>query len=277
LIPLFIYDTLADGPSVETPAGCGPESEGSPGRRPEPGNRIADPDAALRRFTRGTGWVLSSPPPLPLFTGQDEKLGVSRQHLADRVLEFAPRCDALADLLRPVPRDALDVPLALHHEGERPSLVTSPLGATATGMAASRVTARQGAGEQIAGKRKTPQQLKLPLPQPCGLSPPNVSIHIVVMILQVKPKMQAFFECENRTGLSSGVIAGSKGLLTTPNQLRPTQCSETAGPRWEPNHVPVQCLTTLNQRDGPQRSNDDVYNGPQYQQLVHWLLGISHV
>jgi hypothetical protein len=100
---------------------------------------------------------------LPLLAGQDQKLGVGRQHFAHGILKFAPGGDAPLHLLHPIPGDALDMSLAFHHEGQCPSLMTLLASAMAAGIPAARVTPGENPGQQIGWDGETAEQLKLAL------------------------------------------------------------------------------------------------------------------
>jgi hypothetical protein len=102
---------------------------------------------------------------LALLAGQDQKLGVGRQHFAYRVLKFAPGRDAPLHLLHPLARDALDVSLAFHHEGQGPSFMTFLVRAMAARVSAPRVTPGESSGQQIGWDEETAEQLKLALPE----------------------------------------------------------------------------------------------------------------
>jgi hypothetical protein len=90
-------------------------------------------------------------------------LGVGRQHFLYRVLKFTPGRDAPLHLLRPISGDALDVSLALHHEGQSPSLMALLVSTTAAGIPAARVTPGEGPGQQMGWNGETMEQLKLAL------------------------------------------------------------------------------------------------------------------
>src|SRR5207302_9412820 len=56
-----------------------------------------------------------------------------------------------------------------------------------------------GSAQRIGWDGATVEQLKLALPEACGLGASRFFFHIVAIILQVKQKKQFISECENRT------------------------------------------------------------------------------
>jgi hypothetical protein len=91
--------------------------------------------------------------------------------------------------------------MAFDHESKGPSFMTLLVRATTVRIPAPRVTAGQGAGQQIGWHGKTPEQLKLALPKACSLRATWLFwffLHIVVIVLQDKEKIQAIYERENR-------------------------------------------------------------------------------
>ena len=67
------------------------------------------------------------------------------------------------------------------------------------GIPAPRVTPGEGSGQQIGWDGETAEQLKLALPEACGLRTSWFFFHIVAIMLQVKTQMQVISERENRT------------------------------------------------------------------------------
>jgi hypothetical protein len=131
---------------------------------------------------------------LALLAGQDQQFGVGRQHFAHDILKFAPGGHLPLHLIHPIPGDALDMSLAFHHEGERPSLMTLLVSAMAAGIPAARVTAGEGSGQQIRWDGETAKELKLPLAETRGLRASwFFFFHIVVMMLQVRSRCNALF------------------------------------------------------------------------------------
>ncbi|PYV22376.1 MAG: hypothetical protein DMG27_18330 [Acidobacteria bacterium] len=64
--------------------------------------------------------------------------------------------------------------------------MTLVLSAVAAGIAAAGVTSGEGAGQQVGGNRKAPEQLKLALAEARGLRPTWFPVHIVAMVLQAR-------------------------------------------------------------------------------------------
>jgi hypothetical protein len=71
----------------------------------------------------------------------------------------------------------------------------------AAGIPAACVTPGEGPGQQLGWHGETTEQLKLALPEACGLRASWFVIHIVAILLQVKHKMQVISERENRVRL----------------------------------------------------------------------------
>jgi hypothetical protein len=131
---------------------------------------------------------------LALLAGQDQQFGVGRQHFAHDILKFASGGDLPLHLIHPIPGDALDMSLAFHHEGERPSLMTLLVSAMAAGIPAARVTAGEGSGQQIGRDGETAQELELALAEAGGLRASRFFFfHIVVMMLQVMSQCNTLF------------------------------------------------------------------------------------
>jgi hypothetical protein len=90
---------------------------------------------------------LGNPKRVPPFLSQ--QLGVHSKEFSDRIFELPAAHNAWADRVDPVIRDALDMLLALDHEGERPNWMTLTFGAMTGRLAATAVGQRQRARQTI--------------------------------------------------------------------------------------------------------------------------------
>jgi hypothetical protein len=86
--------------------------------------------------------------------------------------------------------------------------------AMAAGIPAPRVTPSEGSRQQIEWDGETAEQLKLALPEACGLRTSWFFFHIVAILLQVKTEMQAISERENRTLPLHSLDLKGKGHLS---------------------------------------------------------------
>jgi len=86
--------------------------------------------------------------------------------------------------------------------------------AMAAGVPAARVTPGEGSGQQIGWDGETAEQLKLALPEACGLRASWFLSHIVAILLQVKVEKQAHSERENRTLFLHSLNLKDKGHLS---------------------------------------------------------------
>jgi hypothetical protein len=77
--------------------------------------------------------------------------------------------------------------------------MTFLVSAMAAGIPAPRVTAGEGPGQQLGWDGETAEQLKLALPEACGLRTSWFFLHIVAIMLQAKAELQVISERENRT------------------------------------------------------------------------------
>ena len=80
---------------------------------------------------------------------QNQQFGVHSKEFSDRIFELPAAHNPWADRVDPVFRDALDMLLALDHEGERPNWMALAFGAMTGRLAATAVGQRQGARQTI--------------------------------------------------------------------------------------------------------------------------------
>src|SRR5437899_6317557 len=84
-----------------------------------------------------------------LLSPQCQQLCVSREDLRNRVLVLPALLHQRTDLLHPIVGNALDVLLAIDHEGQRPNRMSLSIGAPAGIFPAAPLSERQRAGQSV--------------------------------------------------------------------------------------------------------------------------------
>src|SRR5258708_13601362 len=93
---------------------------------------------------------------------QSQQLGVHSKAFSDRIFELPAAHNARADRVDPVFRDALDMLLALGHEGERPNWVALAFGAMTGRLAATAVAQTTRARQTIGRHLEAGEELASP-------------------------------------------------------------------------------------------------------------------
>src|SRR6266852_5381128 len=91
----------------------------------------------------GVGWGLSS---MTLFTGQDQQLRVSSEHLAHGILKFTACIDLLLGFPDPCLGDPLGVSFSAGHENQRAGRMAFAFGTVARGLPTAGVVEDQEIG-----------------------------------------------------------------------------------------------------------------------------------
>ena len=138
----------------------------------------------------GVGWGLSS---MTLFTGQDQQLRVSSEHLAHGILKFTAGIDLLLDFLDPFFGDALGVSFSAGHEDQRPGRMAFAFRTVARGFPTAGVVEDQGTGKQVVRDGELMEERKLTLTQTRGEGSLGYDLHLVYMFTQETPKCKLLF------------------------------------------------------------------------------------
>ena len=103
-----------------------------------------------------------------LLTPQRQQLSVGGKNLGNGVFEVASLLHQRANLFHPFLRDALDALLAVHHERQRPTRMSLPLGAAAVGLSATAVREGERTGQSVRRNLDSTKQSMLALAQAGG-------------------------------------------------------------------------------------------------------------
>ena len=86
---------------------------------------------------------------MTLFTGQDQQLRVSSEHLAHGILKFTACIDLFLDFLDPCFGDALGVSFSAGHENQRAGGMAFAFRTVARGLPTAGMVEDQGTGKQV--------------------------------------------------------------------------------------------------------------------------------
>jgi hypothetical protein len=146
------------------------------------------------------GWETSLP---LLFAEQHQQLRIRCEDLAQSVLEASSGFDALADIVDPLFGNALDASFPGGHERQEPDGVALAGSAVTGGFAATAVSQRDAAWQQILGQGELAKQGELALAPASGIGTFGGGFHLNVIMHSETMKIKSFFERENRTGFLS--------------------------------------------------------------------------